>query len=80
MYRNSFKCIGGDGWTYYPLTIEIAGFCPICQCKRGKPYSYRFCEDEQWFTVDKWENECGHLDTYGDVYQESKLLENKNGN
>lgn len=79
-YRNNFKSVGGDGWTYHPLTIEISDLCPVCRCKRGIPYPYRFCEDGEWFTVDKWDNPCTHIDKYCDVYDESKLLEIINQN
>lgn len=69
MFRNSFT--GGDGWTYFPMNIEIENQCPICGGDRGNPKPYRFCEDGEWFTVNRWENPCGHLDTYGAVYLES---------
>lgn len=75
MFRNNFKLIDGDGWIYHPLTINIADYCPVCRCKRGEPYQYRFCEDGEWFVVDKWNNSCGHIDKYEDVYEEAKLLE-----
>ncbi len=72
MYRNNW--FGGDGWVYYPMTIEISTFCPICGQSRGKPYSYNFCEDGEWITVDRWDNPCGHIDKYGDCIRESKQL------
>jgi hypothetical protein len=72
MYRNNW--FGGDGWTYYPIKIIIADNCPICGKKRGKPYPYRFRECGEWFTVDKWDNPCGHLDTYRDCIIESEQL------
>ncbi len=75
MYRNNWKCIGGDGWAYYPMTIEISNQCPICGKPRGKPYPYRFREDGQWFVIDKWDNPCGHIDCYSTVFLESKKCE-----
>ena len=72
MYRNNW--FGGDGWTYYPVTIEISGNCPICGQLRGKPYPYNFCEDGEWSTVDRWDNPCGHIDKYGDCIREAKQL------
>ena len=75
MYRNNYD--GGDGWTYFPMTIEIADVCPICREKRGTPYPHRFCEDGEWYVVDKWENPCGHLDKYKDCYYEYKKLNKK---
>jgi hypothetical protein len=71
MYRNSF--FGGDGWTYYPKTIEISSNCPKCGQPRGKPYNYNFCEDGEWFSVDRWDNPCGHVDYYGDVLREAAI-------
>lgn len=72
MYRNNW--FGGDGWTYYPITISISDDCPICGKKRGKPYPYYFCEDGEWFTVDKWTNPCGHLDKYRECLKEAEAL------
>lgn len=72
MYRNNW--FGGDGWTYYPISIEIKDICPICGGKRGKPFPYRFCEDGEWFAVDRWENPCGHIDLYKDVLIESGYI------
>lgn len=72
MYRNSFH--GGDGWTYYPMRVEISDNCPICGGKRGEPQERQYCEDGEFYTVDNWENPCGHLDKYKDVYNESLKL------
>ena len=69
MYRN--------GLTHYPVTIEINDHCPKCGRKRGKPYPYRFCEDGEWFTVDKWDNPCGHIDYYKDVIKEAQRIKNE---
>lgn len=75
MYRNTFT--GGDGWRYYPMTVTIADDCPKCGCKRGKPYYYRFCEDGEWFEVEKWENPCGHIDTYKECFFENMELKKR---
>ncbi len=72
MYRNNYE--GGDGWTYYPMMVNITDYCPICGRKRGEPKGYNFCEDGEWFHVDKWENSCRHIDKYKDVYFEAKLI------
>ncbi len=79
MFRNNWKCIGGDGWTYYPMTVEISDKCLKCGGLRGKPYPYRFCEDGQWFTVDRWDNPCGHIDLYPEMYLESKKIAEMKG-
>lgn len=69
MYRNSYE--GGDGWTYYPVVVEISDKCPICGELRGTPYNYHFCEDGEWFDVDRWDNPCGHIDKYANVWKEA---------
>ncbi|MBE8233009.1 MAG: hypothetical protein HAW67_04680 [Endozoicomonadaceae bacterium] len=73
MYRNSYD--GGDGWTFYPMTVNISTCCPQCGEPRGSTTTRRFCEDGEWFDVDTWENACGHVDRYHDVYQESKSFD-----
>lgn len=73
MYRNSYH--GGDGWTYYPLTVVIAATCPVCGGKRGEPTMRRFCEDGEWYNVSTWQNPCGHIDRYQDIYAETKQRE-----
>lgn len=69
MYRNNY--FGGDGWIYYPVTVEIGDRCPVCNSERGKPVPYNFCEDGEWFVVDRWKNPCGHIDYYPEVLKES---------
>lgn len=76
MYRNNYE--GGDGWTYYPKVVTISDTCPVCGGKRGTPKGHNFCEDGEWFNVDIWDNPCGHIDKYKDVYFEAKELEMKN--
>jgi hypothetical protein len=75
MYRNSYE--GGDGWTYYPMKVTINDNCH-CGAKRGDPYSYRFCDDGEWFDVQKWDNACGHIDKYKDCYHEHLALKASN--
>ena len=73
MYRNSYD--GGDGWKFYPKTIEIDDYCQECGEKRGKPYAHTFHECGEWYGVNRWDNPCGHIDTYKDVWHESQNLE-----
>lgn len=68
MYRNSYH--GGDGWTYYPMVVDIAETCPKCGYLRGEPKRTRFCDDGEYYEVDVWKNPCGHVDSYKDVYFE----------
>lgn len=69
MYRNNW--FGGDGWTYFPVDVQISIKCPACGGDRGMPKPHHFCEDGDWMTVDAWENPCGHKDLYADVLREA---------
>lgn len=75
MYRNNFH--GGDGWTYYPVVINISDTCPVCGEKRGEPKNHRFCEDDEWYDVNVWENACGHIDKYKDCLIEAGYIKVK---
>ena len=70
MYRNNW--FGGDGWTFHAATVEIGELCPICGMPRGKPYLHRFYDTGKSYTVHKWDNSCGHIDTYRNVLIEGK--------
>ena len=59
------------GWKISTSTIEIANTCPKCGGPRGKPYHYRFHEDGEWYSVNRWDNPCGHIDKYRDVLGEN---------
>lgn len=72
MYRNNW--FGGDGWTYYPVTVEISDYCPVCGAVSGKPQRNNYCEDGEWYSVDNWENPCGHIDRYRLVYLEAQRI------
>jgi hypothetical protein len=72
MYRNNW--FGGDGWTFYPVTVDIKDTCPICGGKRGKPKENRYYECGQSYYLHNWDNPCGHVDMYKDVYIEAKHL------
>lgn len=49
---------GWEDWAFYPLQIEIGDRCTVCGGPRGEPRRV----DEQ--EVDRWDNPCGHVDTY----------------
>ncbi len=78
MYRSNW--FGGDGWNCYPMGIEISGKCPLCGRPRGKPYPFNFCEDGEWFTVDRWDNPCGHIDYYYNCIREAEALKGRETN
>ena len=77
MYRNSW--FGGDGWTYYPVTVEVADTCPVCGGPRGEPTPHSQCEDGEWFSLNTWTNPCGHLDRYPDVLVEAGYVTKQGG-
>lgn len=72
MYRNNW--FGGDGWTFYPVTVEIANTCPVCGGPRGEPQHKSFYECGAWYNVNTWENPCGHIDKYKDVLVEAGYI------
>lgn len=61
-----------QGWHITTPHINIADTCPVCGGPRGKPYHHRFHEDSEWYTVDRWDNPCGHVDKYKDVLKEAR--------
>ena len=69
MFRNTYT--GGDGWQYYPVTLEIADVCPKCGGRRGEEKRVPQCEDGEWFWLSQWSNPCGHVDAYRDVWHEA---------
>jgi hypothetical protein len=60
---------------YRPVlrTVEIADTCPECGGPRGEPRSKRQHEDGEWYSVDVWDNPCGHVDAYVDVIKEATV-------
>lgn len=52
------------------VTVTIAPECPRCGGPRGEATPFRFCDDGEWFVVDRWTNNCGHEDKYTDVLAE----------
>lgn len=54
------------------VSVDIADTCPVCGGPRGKPKSRQFCDDGQFYSVDCWENPCGHVDKYDAVIREAK--------
>lgn len=63
-----------QGYTYPAIrTVTISAHCPIDGQRRGEPYGYRFAEDGDYLTCDRWTNPCGHVDTYDAVLKEAGL-------
>jgi hypothetical protein len=61
---------GSSGPAVVVRSVAIARRCPTCGGPRGHAYPFRFPEDGEWFTVDRWDNPCGHLDLYTSVLAE----------
>ena len=57
-------------WSISTPTIQISDSCPVCGGPRGKPYHFRFHELGDWWSVNRWDNPCGHVDKYRDVLKE----------
>lgn len=73
MFRNDYT--GGDGWISFPMDVDIADNCPVCGEQRGESYPEHIYENGDWFTVDAWDNPCGHIDTYRDCFHESLTIQ-----
>ncbi|UQA95731.1 hypothetical protein [Streptomyces halobius] len=71
-YRVANRGSGGDYVGVWVTTVMIAAVCPVCGGPRGEAVPYRFCEDGEWYSVDRWSNPCGHVDTYAAVLAEHR--------
>lgn len=54
------------------VTVEIAETCPRCGVAQDAPRLERQYEDGEFFSVSRWENECGDLDLYPDVLAKAR--------
>ncbi|QKW07012.1 hypothetical protein HUT18_11955 [Streptomyces sp. NA04227] len=66
-------CDRGTGSGYVGVSVRsivLSAECPRCGGPRGSAVPQRFHEDGDWYTVDKWDNPCGHVDTYTSVLAE----------
>jgi hypothetical protein len=70
----------GANWgTTGPSTVvhqlRISAICPreACGQKRGEPEHFRACNDGEWYSADRWDNPCGHIDTYQDLLARAGL-------
>ncbi len=53
-------------------TVAIDATCPRCGAMRGIPYSHNFHDDGDWLSCDRWDNPCGHIDTYAAALAEAE--------
>lgn len=56
-------------------TITISDSCPVCGGLRGTPRNLNQCDDGAYYSVDVWDNPCGHLDSYASVLAEARAAE-----
>ena len=56
------------------VTVTVRALCPRCGGPRGvdtiRPH--RFHKDGDWYTAHRWDNPCGHVDSYSDVLREAR--------
>ncbi len=63
------------GYPGHLRLLEISDTCPKCGAKRGtKRWRGLSYDGSRRLSVDCWENECGHIDSYRDVVQEGKIV------
>lgn len=55
-------------------TVRVRWVCPRCGHERGEPWALRWHADGEWYTTDRWVNDCGHVDLYRDVLAEARAL------
>lgn len=56
-------------------TVTIAATCPRCGGERGTPRNLNQYDDGVRYSVDIWDNPCGHVDAYADVVKEAASRE-----
>lgn len=65
----------GSGLTSpFVTTVEIPAVCPTCGGPRGVPRNLNQVEDGAHYSVDVWDNPCGHVDAYEAVAREAGLV------
>ncbi|OLT25842.1 hypothetical protein BJF83_22435 [Nocardiopsis sp. CNR-923] len=56
-----------------PVIIDT--LCPRCGGLRGQARNLNQHEDGAWYSVDVWDNPCGHVDRYESVAEEAEKRE-----
>lgn len=70
--RRAMDATWGSGPSRVVLrTVEISDTCPRCGRPRGEVRWERYCEDGEWYSVNRWQNPCGHSDSYASVLREA---------
>ena len=53
--------------------VRISDRCPRCGGPRGEPFEGLSYDGSRRLVVHRWNNPCGHVDTYGAVRAELRL-------
>lgn len=61
----------------YPniISVEIMDTCIRCGGPRGEPREESFSEDGGFYSCHRWENPCGHIDTYDKCLEEHRKIQ-----
>lgn len=54
-------------------TVTIPAVCPVCGGPRGEVQGHNACEDGEYFHINVWFNDCGHVDLYDAVLVEAGI-------
>lgn len=58
-------CRGHGG--LHSMTAQLEWRCLTCGGPRGEPYKGQSFDGSARMTVDRWDNPCGHVESYADV-------------
>ncbi|MDX8367710.1 hypothetical protein [Cytobacillus sp. IB215665] len=56
-----------QGWLHGTKNMKVEWTCPTCGQEMGQPTAKQFCEDGEFYNVNVWENDCGHVAKYTDL-------------
>src|SRR5690606_41858302 len=59
--------------------VTIPAACPRCGGPRGVARNLNQCDDGAYYSVDVWDNPCGHVDMYAAVVKESAEFARQQG-
>lgn len=51
--------------------VTIPATCRVCGGPRGVPRNMNQADDGAYYSVDVWDNPCGHVDFYSEVVKEA---------
>lgn len=56
----------------YRVSVRLKWTCPICGKPRGIIKRVKSYDGSLWMNCDGWDNPCGHVDSYTDVFLEAR--------